>query len=81
MSRESAKTLAWFNDSPDAGDPRCICSYCSERIEQQAEGEDDFLNDYEGEPIRMWDGANGEMRFHQRCFNECLSLGLLNLPK
>lgn len=20
--------LAWFEDSPDAGDPACICSYC-----------------------------------------------------
>jgi len=27
--------LAWFEDSPDAGDPACICSYCGNIIGAQ----------------------------------------------
>ncbi len=84
MSRD-AKTLRWFKHSPDAGEPDCICSYCGERIEESPEEEDDLPNDYEGEPIRMWtnDGKPGslEARFHPRCFNECLELGIVTMPK
>ena len=29
-----ADELAWFDDSPDAGDPACICSYCGNVIEE-----------------------------------------------
>lgn len=49
--------LAWFADSPDAGDPACICSLCGECI-----GEDD------APVVRMFDSANNvEARFHRGC--------------
>ncbi len=77
--------VQWFNDSPEAGDPACICSFCGHRIEEPDEENEDLLeDDYEGEPIRMWDkgGAKGclEARFHLRCFNACLELGLVKMP-
>ena len=51
-------TITWFRDSPDAGDPRCLCSWCGERI-----GED------EAPVIRMFDSdANTEARFHRGCY-------------
>lgn len=27
--------LAWFEDSPDAGWPECICSYCGGQIKEE----------------------------------------------
>ena len=24
--------LAWYSDSPDTGDPACVCSYCNKAI-------------------------------------------------
>jgi len=37
--------IRFFTDSPDAGDPACVCSYCGERIEEQEDPcEDDPLN-------------------------------------
>jgi len=56
--------LAWFETSPDAGDPDCICSYCGFVIP-------------EGEvPIRLSHDChqedcaqkNREARLHQDCF-------------
>ena len=56
--------LAWFETSPNAGDPDCICSYCSFVI-------------LEGEiPIRLFHQCkrseceleNKEARLHQACF-------------
>ncbi len=49
-------TDAKFYNSPDAGDPTCICSRCLLPI-----GEDDV-------PIRAW-SKNGdyEYRYHSRC--------------
>ena len=53
-----------WDDSPDAGDPECLCSLCLNRI-------------YRGEaPIRIFgqrscaDGSRrpNEMRFHPACF-------------
>lgn len=26
--------LAWFEDSPDTGDPACICSHCGNIVEE-----------------------------------------------
>jgi len=48
--------LTWFNDSPDTGDPTCICSYCGEIIE-------------EGEiPFRIFrESNNTEIRLHIKC--------------
>lgn len=79
--------LRWFDDSPDAGSPACICSYCAERIEASPEGEEDFpeVNADEGEPIRMW--TNGgkapckEARFHPKCFEACLERGLIEMSR
>lgn len=50
--------LKWFDDSPFAGDPDCICSYCGEVI---SEGEC---------PIRIWNGKKPikEIRLHWGCF-------------
>jgi len=51
--------LAWFEKSPDQGDPSCICSYCGFVIT-----EDDIM------PWRIFkDGPDGmvEARLHQKC--------------
>lgn len=51
--------LAWFDTSPDAGDPDCICSYCGFVIT-----EDDV-------PIRFFrESNNTEARLHIECFRE-----------
>jgi|SRR5215471_1117179 len=53
-------TITWFTDSPDAGDPACICSWCGLPI-----GSD------EAPPIRMFNStvppAGVEARFHRFC--------------
>ena len=46
--------VKWFRDSPDCGDPICVCPLCGEVIT-------DFA-------IRLFDDLNREARFHQRCF-------------
>ena len=51
--------LKWFTDSPDAGDPDCICSLCDKVIP-----EDDA-------PIRIWNPSSKpvkEIRLHWDCF-------------
>lgn len=56
--------LAWFETSPDAGDPDCICSYCG------------FMIPIDEIPIRLnhtcdrpeCDCENKEARLHQACF-------------
>lgn len=49
--------IKWFDLSPDAGDPSCICSLCEQLI-----GEDEV-------PIRAFDAdRNLEARFHIKCF-------------
>ncbi len=53
----------YFTDSPDAGDPRCLCSLCGFPI-----GEDDT-------PIRMWtDDGKQEARFHFDCFKSIVDI-------
>jgi hypothetical protein len=45
-----------FTDSPDAGEPNCICSRCGQPI-----GEDDG-------PVRAWpEDESFEYRFHPAC--------------
>lgn len=45
-----------FTDSPDAGDPRCICSRCGQ-----------LINEDDG-PVRAWpDDGSYEYRFHPAC--------------
>jgi hypothetical protein len=53
-----APNLMWFDDSPDAGEPSCLCSYCGNVIE---EGDG---------PVRMWNGEGQELRFHDVCLND-----------
>ena len=51
-------TIQWFNDSPDAGDPACICSVCGKQIA-----------DDDAPAIRVFDTVRSkEARFHTRCF-------------
>ena len=53
--------LKWFSDSPDAGTPECICSFCSKMID-------------EGEmPLRIFhDSDNIEMRLHMDCATQVI---------
>ena len=56
--------LAWFETSPDAGDPDCICSYCG------------FVITKDEVPIRLSHDCHQEdcalkkreARLHQACF-------------
>ena len=54
-------TFLW-QDSPNAGDPDCLCSLCLERISADEV------------PIRMWPfegmemNVKGELRFHLLCY-------------
>ena len=56
--------LGWFETSPDAGDPDCICSYCS------------FVIPETDIPIRLYHNCkhpdcelkNKEARLHPACF-------------
>ena len=50
-------SFIWFTDSPDVGDPACLCSLCEKLIT-----EDD------APAIRLFDtNTNREARFHMRC--------------
>jgi hypothetical protein len=53
-----ADRLKWFQDSPDAGDPECICSWCGKVIE-----EDEM-------PLRLFRSDNREARIHLSCWND-----------
>jgi len=58
--------LAWFETSPDAGDPYCICSYCGFVIP-----EDDV-------PFRLFQKPNpqepGSKMLEARLHNACLKM-------
>jgi hypothetical protein len=57
--------LTAFDDSPETGDPACLCSYCGEVI-----GEEES-------PLRMWppDGRS-EYRLHMpKCTDQVIALG------
>ncbi len=47
--------LRWFDTSPSAGDPDCICSHCDQVISGEM-------------PLRLWNASGQEARLHQRCF-------------
>lgn len=53
--------IKWFRDSPDAGDPNCICSLCGEVID--------------GVAVRFSDDLGREARFHLLCVSK-LPFGL-----
>ena len=58
--------LAWFEDSPDAGDPECICSYCG------------FVIPEDYAPVRFFgEGGKYEIRLHPACL-ELLTKGNQN---
>jgi len=57
--------LRWFTDSPDAGDPLCICSYCEEVITEE-----------DAPAIRLFANRE-EARFHTECFQTCDTYDLL----
>lgn len=57
--------IRWFNDSPDAGDPRCLCSWCGLPI---AAGDAPI--------IRVFDSdADKEARFHFACARPAMGVG------
>ncbi len=50
--------IGWFYDSPDAGDPACVCSFCGLLIKEE-----------DAPAIRMWDpDERMEARFHIECW-------------
>jgi len=57
--------LRWFEGSPDAGDPLCICSYC------------ECLIDEGTVPIRFFDEKK-EQRLHPACLETCIEYGLVD---
>jgi hypothetical protein len=51
------ETDTLFDDSPDAGDPECLCSRCLKQIPEK-----------DSPIIRMWpDGENKEYRYCRKC--------------
>jgi len=49
--------MAWFETSPDAGHPDCLCSYCG------------FLIKEDDDPFRIFsEGGKFEIRLHRKCF-------------
>lgn len=50
--------VEWFSDSPGAGHPDCICSYCGL-----------VINEEQAPPIRLFEDENNlEARFHLNCW-------------
>ena len=60
IKSEALGQLVFFHDSPDAGDPNCICSWCGELIKEH-----EF-------PLRLFRKNNTEARLHTRCWNEAM---------
>ena len=57
-------TIRWFKDSPDAGHPDCLCSWCGKVIPAA-----------DAPVIRMFnDDTDEEARFHRRCAAPALGL-------
>ena len=58
---EMVHLLTWFKDSPDRGDPACICSLCGEIID-----EDEM-------PLRAFrESDNAELRLHMDCAKQVI---------
>lgn len=49
--------LAWFDDSPDAGSPDCVCSYCGFVISEDVDVAYRFFRPSD----------NTELRLHMEC--------------
>lgn len=75
MADPRKEMVRWFGDE----DPDYLCSFCGERIKASEEEQPDLLED-DSAPIRVWKQREGlptlEARFHHRCFNQCLELGI-----
>jgi hypothetical protein len=70
MSNER-KQITWFANSPDCGDPTCICSWCYQPI-----------GEHEAPIIRLFDSDAGtEARFHRRCLSESGVLPGVSFPE
>ena len=68
--------LCWFKESPDAGHPLCLCSWCGHEIAAADEFPDE---DDQGIAVRMWNGRNEEARFHHACFEQVIDLGVIEI--
>jgi len=67
MNHYDVPVIKWYPDSPDAGDPACLCSLCGMPI-----GEEEV-------PIRSPDrSGNLEARFHLPCFNDLVDCGAIS---
>lgn len=67
----SQSTITWYDSSPDAGHPECICSLgsCGQPIAEDTV------------PVRVFDNENNrEARFHPGCFQDFLTLTNATLP-
>jgi hypothetical protein len=59
-THKKGRTLTWWVDSPDAGHPECLCSWCA-----------NVISDEDVPPIRLFDDESGmEARFHIDCWND-----------
>jgi hypothetical protein len=57
-------TIRWFSDSPDAGDPSCLCSWCGCVIAEK-----------DAPAIRLFDtDTNREARFHRACAGPAIGI-------
>jgi len=58
---EALHLLTWFSDSPDTGDPACICSLCGKLIEEGII------------PLRIFDERRDkELRLHMNCASQVI---------
>lgn len=58
---EMAHLLRWFDDSPEEGDPACICSHCEQ-----------VIADHEI-ALRVFHGRkNIELRLHMNCAKQVI---------
>jgi len=66
ITHQKLDELGWFDDSPDAGDPACICSYCGRVIDEDQV------------PLRIWSQAGKkEARLCEGCTALFLASGLI----
>jgi hypothetical protein len=73
---DEAESVHWFDLSPDATSPLCVCSLCGKDFQDPDEHED-WQN-----PMRLFDREKDvEARFHQACFEFAQNHHLLTIPK
>ena len=68
----SERTLRWFPDSPDAGDPACVCSYCDCLI-REGEYHPRLFKSEPGAACKL------EARFHADCLKICLDTHIFTI--